>query len=158
MRFRYGPERTAVARRPRREIEHFPDDDEMVAAVVDFVGRAFEPGQRSSKSRHARGRHACSMPREQIALRLRKMRRDGAADRQDVDAEMRPAQIGLEDCETLAMFHKTSGGSSETELKLLAVIPQGRPEASLQVTIVMPVAKRPSPSRIVLWSFMLAQL
>src|SRR5687768_16498560 len=43
----------------------------------------------------------------------------------------------------------SNGGSSETEVKLLAVIPNGRWSASKQVTTVTPVAKQPSASRSV---------
>src|SRR5687768_8779576 len=46
----------------------------------------------------------------------------------------------------------SSGGSSDTEVKLLAVIPNGRPCESKQVTTVTPVAKQPSASRRVRWS------
>ena len=48
--------------------------------------------------------------------------------------------------DTLAMFHRTSGGSSDTELKLLAVMPQ-KPAGPAQVTTVTPVANLPRPSR-----------
>ena len=41
------------------------------------------------------------------------------------------------------MFQRISGGSSETELKLLAVMPQAAPAASVHVTTVTPVANRP---------------
>jgi hypothetical protein len=40
-----------------------------------------------------------------------------------------------------AILHKTSGGSIDTELKLLAVIPIGSSFKSLAVIIVTPVAK-----------------
>jgi hypothetical protein len=43
--------------------------------------------------------------------------------------------------------HSTSGGSSESELKELAVRPTARPSASRQVAIVTPVVKRPSVLR-----------
>ena len=43
-----------------------------------------------------------------------------------------------------ARLHSTSGGLSETELKLLAVTPTGEPSASVVVTMVTPVANMPS--------------
>ncbi len=43
------------------------------------------------------------------------------------------------DCALLASDQSTSGGSSETELKLLAVTPTGAPAISLVVTMVTPV-------------------
>ena len=45
--------------------------------------------------------------------------------------------------ERLSMLHSTSGGSRDTELKLLAVTPTLRPLASAAVTTVTPVAKLP---------------
>jgi hypothetical protein len=48
-------------------------------------------------------------------------------------------------CDPRITLNSTSGGSSETELKLFAVSPcHSRPE---EVTTVIPVAKRPSTSR-----------
>ena len=41
----------------------------------------------------------------------------------------------------------SSGGSSESELTALAVVPVGRPAASRVVTSVTPVANRPIPCR-----------
>src|SRR6476660_6073036 len=41
----------------------------------------------------------------------------------------------------------SSGGSSETEVKLLTVIPAGSRSSLRQVTTVTPVAKQPSASR-----------
>ena len=50
------------------------------------------------------------------------------------------------DAEDLLRLHSTMGGSSDTELKLLAVTPTSRslPRA---VTMVTPVAKEPSALR-----------
>ena len=48
--------------------------------------------------------------------------------------------------ENLPGDHSTSGGASETEAKLFAVIPCG-PPAEAMVTTVTPVAKLPSASR-----------
>ena len=45
------------------------------------------------------------------------------------------------------MHTSSSGGSSDTEVKLLTVRPTGSPSASRQVTTVTPVAKQPSASR-----------
>src|SRR5207253_3312159 len=47
----------------------------------------------------------------------------------------------------LARQTSSSGGSSETEVKLLTVSPAGDPSAPWQVTTVTPVAKQPSASR-----------
>jgi hypothetical protein len=41
----------------------------------------------------------------------------------------------------------SSGGSSDTEVKLLTVIPAGSPSSLTQVTTVTPVAKQPNASR-----------
>src|SRR3546814_4727009 len=49
----------------------------------------------------------------------------------------------------LAMHTRSSGGSSETEVKLFAVSPTGVPAGSSAVTIVIPVAKQPIASRSV---------
>src|SRR3546814_4610178 len=46
-----------------------------------------------------------------------------------------------------AMLHSTIGGLSDTELKLLAVMPTSRPSASTVVTMVTPVVKLPSACR-----------
>ena len=43
-----------------------------------------------------------------------------------------------------ARLHSTMGGSMDTELKLLAVMPTGVPSAARVVTMVTPVANRPS--------------
>jgi len=43
--------------------------------------------------------------------------------------------------------NSTSGGSSETEVKLLAVSPIGAPSASSVVMMVTPVVKQPRASR-----------
>ena len=40
----------------------------------------------------------------------------------------------------MPMLHRTKGGSSETEVKLFAVIPTGFPSSSTVDTIVTPVA------------------
>ncbi|MCY1512859.1 hypothetical protein D9M68_473350 [compost metagenome] len=45
------------------------------------------------------------------------------------------------------MLQRISGGSSDTELKLLAVTPALAPEAVAAVTMVTPVAKLPSARR-----------
>ncbi|EPL13160.1 hypothetical protein CF150_05990 [Pseudomonas sp. CF150] len=45
------------------------------------------------------------------------------------------------------MLHSTSGGSRDTELKLLAVTPTLRPETVAAVTTVTPVAKLPKARR-----------
>src|SRR5687768_17685364 len=45
------------------------------------------------------------------------------------------------------MHTSNRGGSSDTEVKLLAVKPTGLPLPSTQVTTVTPVAKQPSASR-----------
>ena len=50
----------------------------------------------------------------------------------------------------MAGSQRTSGGSSETLAKLLAVMPIG-PDAPWQVTKVTPVAKRPSAVRSGIW-------
>ena len=46
-----------------------------------------------------------------------------------------------------ASDQSTSGGSSDTELKLLAVTPMGSPVSDIVVTIVTPVAKVPKAAR-----------
>src|SRR5439155_19379434 len=43
--------------------------------------------------------------------------------------------------------HSTSGGSSDSALKELAVSPTGAPPPSVQLTMVTPVVKRPSAAR-----------
>ena len=45
------------------------------------------------------------------------------------------------------MHTSTSGGSSETEAKELAVKPRGRPSPSTAVTTVTPVMKQPKARR-----------
>jgi hypothetical protein len=45
------------------------------------------------------------------------------------------------------MQMEINGGWSETEARLLAVMPWGRPSGPLTVTTVTPVAKRPSSWR-----------
>ena len=47
----------------------------------------------------------------------------------------------------LARLQSTIGGSRETELKLLAVMPTGVPSAAFVVTMVTPVANIPSARR-----------
>src|SRR3546814_17779977 len=49
--------------------------------------------------------------------------------------------------EVLARLHSTSGGLSDTELKLLAVRPTGVPSTVRAVMMVTPVAKVPSALR-----------
>ncbi|MNH13884.1 hypothetical protein D3C79_734670 [compost metagenome] len=49
--------------------------------------------------------------------------------------------------ERLSMLHKINAGSSDTELKLLAVTPTVRPSGAAAVTTVTPVAKLPSARR-----------
>src|SRR5215217_2418200 len=49
--------------------------------------------------------------------------------------------------EVLAKLHSTMGGSSDTELKLLAVRPTSLPSASSVVTMVTPVANEPRALR-----------
>ncbi|GAB1460556.1 hypothetical protein MASR2M50_23300 [Thauera sp.] len=46
-----------------------------------------------------------------------------------------------------ARLHSTSGGFSETELKLLAVMPMASPSAARVVMMVTPVVKVPSAAR-----------
>ena len=45
------------------------------------------------------------------------------------------------------MLHSTSGGFSDTELKLLTVMPSGVPSGARVVMMVTPVAKLPSALR-----------
>ena len=49
--------------------------------------------------------------------------------------------------EVLASENKINGGSSDTDVKLLAVNPMGSLSAFIVVTIVTPVAKQPKASR-----------
>src|SRR2546426_491993 len=49
--------------------------------------------------------------------------------------------------ELRARLHKTKGGSSDTELKLLTVRPTSRPAPSRAVTTVTPVVNAPSALR-----------
>ncbi|MNY74964.1 hypothetical protein D3C86_2141220 [compost metagenome] len=47
----------------------------------------------------------------------------------------------------LDRLHSTSGGFSDTELKLLAVMPTGEPSSAWEVMMVTPVVKVPSAAR-----------
>lgn len=49
--------------------------------------------------------------------------------------------------EVFARLHNTMGGSSETELRLLALSPTSPSSLSCVVTMVTPVAKEPSALR-----------
>ncbi len=58
-----------------------------------------------------------------------------------------PASKASNDEESRPRHQSSSGGWSDTVVKLLAVIPAGSPSASSVVMAVTPVAKRPAASR-----------
>jgi hypothetical protein len=120
------------------EIQYFTEEDDMVAALIPCGGTAFETRRAVIQQCDPASAAPQFEAGEAVDPFLREAHRQAVLFAgENVDGEM----------DVRARLHSTSGGDSETELKLLAVTPTSLPAASTVVTIVTPVANAPSACR-----------